>query len=314
MASTVGNITNIHTLSHIVANTTGSTVISQLSNVSATPGINLLVSAASGDVYPRFIAPQSQTPEIRFDTTQVKTILDLVSTTTQLWDATATDAILYFEKSSALGVRAGSTVHTTLTMETPIIICPQITAAHRTQAVASCRLLNVYDGTTAPVVASGSAALAFGSGSKTDAEHYVLGGISIGGAFLTDGVQDVTIDFGQQFFGGESGIGADGTNYTTFWGINTITPVITIRTHNLGWVAYGLNGAAQGACIVYLRKILASGPDVDANATAIKITGTAGFIHVDDATGGGQEAATGAIRLTQSAALTITSTAAAITA
>lgn len=307
MPSNVGNITNVHTLSHIKCGAAGATILSQLSNVSASPGIDLRVLGASGDVFPRFVGPQSQSPEFRFDTTQLLTLCNLLetlldSTGAALWDGTANPAYLYFEKSLNLAVRAGAGVHTTLTMAAPLIICNQITAGHRTPAVASCRLVNKYDGTTVPIAVSGTASM---GDTKTNAEHYVLGGISIGGSFLTDGIQDVTIDFGIQFFGGENGLGADGTNGTTFWGVNTLTPVITVRTHNLGWLAYGLNGSAQTDVIVYLRKILSTGPDVDANSTAISFTGTAGFISVDDTAGGGQDAALSTIRFTQTAALAV---------
>ena len=184
MPSTVGNITNVHTLSHISMGAGGATVLSQLSNVSASPGINLMVSAASGDVYPRFLGAGTQQPEISFQTTQLKTVLDVVSSTNQMWDASANSAVLYFEKSDNLGVRS-ATNHTSLAMADPLLICTQITAGHRAPAMASCRLVNVYDGTTVPVVPSGAAALA---GDKTDAEHYILGGIKIGASFLTNGV------------------------------------------------------------------------------------------------------------------------------
>ena len=301
----VGNITNVHTLSHISNSALAASddVLSQLSNVNTTPGIDLLVSSPSGNVFPSFLAAQSQNPEVSFDTTQVLTVL--TNTGVTMVDLTAQDSVLYFEKSSNLAVRAAGTVHTTLTMPNTALICNQITAGHRTPAVASCRLLNVYDGTNAPVTIASNSAMA---GTKVDAQHYVLGGVSINGAFLTDGVQSVTVDFGQEFFGGAGGLGADGTNYTTFFGINTIKPVITIQTHNLGWATYGLNGTAQSAVIVYFRKILTTGPDIDANATAISLTGTTGLITVDNASGGGTDAATGTIRLTQNATLVLNTT------
>lgn len=308
----MGVITNVHTLSHITsadfAGAGSNDVLSQLSNVSTTPGIDLLVSSPSGSVLPVFAASASQNPEVRFDTTQVKTILDNTGVT--MADLTTAGSVLYFEKSSNLATRTAGSTHTSLTMPKTALICNQITAGHRTQAVASCRLLNVFDGSTVPITIATNAAI---SDTIVDGEHYVLGGISINGAFLTDGIQDVTIDFGQEFFGGPNGLGADGTNYTTFFGINTIKPVITVRTHNLGWALAGLNGLVQTAVIVYLRKILVAGPDIDANATAIKITGTTGRVTLDEAAGGGQDAALGTIRLSQTATLVL-DTAAAITA
>jgi hypothetical protein len=300
----VGNITNVHTLSHIVstdfAGAGTNDVLSQLSNVRTTPGIDLLVSSPSGNVFPVFAASASQNPEVAFDTTQVKTILDNTGVT--MVDLTTAGSVLYFEKSANMGVRTGAGTHTTLTMPKTALICNQITAGHRTQAVASCRLLNVYDGTTTPLTIATNASM---SGTKVDAEHYVLGGISINGTFLVDGIQDVTIDFGQEFFGGPNGLGADGTNYTTFFGINTIKPVITVRTHNLGWSLATLDGLAQSAVIVYLRKLTVAGPDVDATASAIAFTGTTGYITLDDTAGGGQDAAIGTLRLTQTATLAV---------
>lgn len=303
MAFAVGNITNVHTLSHILstefAGAGANDVLSQLSNARATPGIDLLVSSPSGSVFPLFVASASQTPEIAFDTTQVKTILDNTGVT--LADLSAAATVLFFEKTDNKAARAAGAVHTTLTMANAIMVCNQITAGHRTQATASCRLLDVFD-ETAPIEVATSAAM---SGTKVDAEHYVLGGISINGTFLVDGIQDVTIDLGIEFFGGPSGLGADGTNYTTFWGINTQKPVITVRGHNLGWGLTGLNGLAQTEVLVYLRKITTTGPALDAAATAIRFAGTTGFVTTDEATGGGQDAATSTIRLTQAATLAV---------
>lgn len=295
-------VANVHTLSHIK---NGATVLSQLSNSSATPGIDLLVSSPSGSIFPAFVASQSQLPEVSFDTTQIATLLAMGAvgakpdTIADLGLSSTVDTTLFYEETLPNGIiRTAGANSTTLTMANAVLICNQITAGHRTQAVASCVLKNPFDGTNAPIVPSGSGTVAE---TKTDAEHYIVGSVKINGAAITNGVQDVTINFGQVLFE----LGSDGQNYITFVGINKRQPVITITGHDLGWVQYGLNGTDLTEIIVYLRLISQTGP----TATGISFTATVGAsvgtVTVDASTGSGDDAATSTIRCTLTEALVI---------
>jgi hypothetical protein len=157
---------------------------------------------------------------------------------------------------------------------------------------------NPYDGTNDPIVASGTGTV---SGTKTDAEHYIVGGVSINSSLLTNGVQDVTINFGQILFE----LGADGQNYTTFIAVNKRQPVVTITGHDLGWVQYTLNGIPLTEIIVYLRKIDADGPTTDAISFTATVGATVGKVTVDASNGSGDDAATSTIRCTLTEGLVI---------
>ncbi len=269
-----------------------STFISQIQNARATTDIQNIISMPAGLPFPVFTGPMSIAPGVAFDTTQVKTILDLTGALTSIVDLSGANTDLYFKAMTDLGRRLADATsgHIRFRMSQAYLGVNSITAGHNTEATASCYVGTTFDGTNAPLVAAGSTAL---SGTPTAAQHWVAGPISLNSSQVV-GVQDVTIDFGRQLFT----IGGDGEVYPTFAACQSYSPTVTFRTLTHVWQTYGIVGTAVSAMAVYLRACNSTGRIADGTASHIKFTATTGTIQVEEATGGNNEPSMVTVRVT----------------
>ena len=263
---------------HGIQSSSPSAFISQISNARASTGIDVLVAKAAGFPEPLFTGNQHQEPGITFDSTQIASILTLTGLT--IGSLTAGNTDLWFKKLTHLASRAAdaSAVHTRIRMAEAFLVCNRISAGHRQEAVAQCRIGAIYDGSNEPMVPAGSTALA---GTPTSAEHFFAGPVFINGTQVF-GVQDIEIDFGRTLIeaGGESEL------YNTFVAEEGIAPVITIRTLDLPWTAFTINGTALTSMSVYLRKQATVGKTANATAEHIKFAATSGLIVLDESEAG----------------------------
>lgn len=274
------SVSTVHVLHGIV---NSSTFISQISNARPITDLQTLVAQSAGLPFPLFVGNMGTNPSIPFDTTQLKTILDLTGALTSITDLSGANTDLHFKKVTDLGRRVAdaTTDHLRFRMSQAWLSLERITASNRGEATASCRLGTTYDGTNAPLVPAGSLALA---GTPTSAFHYVTGPVVLNTVQLP-GVEDITIDFGRQVME----MGADGELYNTFAACQFYSPVITIRGYTNAWATYGLNGTALTAMTVYLRKVTTDGRVANGTEEHIAFTATAGLISVEESTGGNNE-------------------------
>lgn len=267
-----------------------STFLSQITNARAVPDVQVMLAEASGLPFPLFVSNSGQNPAVPFDTTQVKTVLDLTGAMSSIADLSAANTDLLFKKLDDLDRRIADATaeHIRCRMSQAFLVLDQISAGHNSDAVASCRLGTTYDGSNAPLVAAGSVAL---SGTPTSAEHFRAGPVSINTVAL-GGVQDVTIAFNRQVIE----VGGDGELYNTFAACGYYSPVVTIRTLTSALPTYGLNGTALTALSVYLRKRTTTGNVADGTAQHIKFSATSGLISIDEQSGGGNQPSITTIR------------------
>lgn len=270
----------------------GSTFISQIQSVRATTGIQNLIAQSAGLPFPVFTGPISAQPEVSFETTQLKTILDLTGALTSIVDLSGANTDLLFKSFSDLGRRVAdaTTSHIRFRMSQAYLSLSQITAGHQSEAVASCIIGTTYDGSNAPLVPAGSVAL---GGTPTSATHYVAGPISLNSS-VVPGVQDMTLDFGRQLLV----LGADGELYPTFCACQFYSPVLTFRTTTHSWQTYGIAGTAVSGVVAYLRKVSSTGRVADGTSGHIKFTADTGTIQVDEATGGNNDPSMVTVRVT----------------
>jgi hypothetical protein len=268
------------------------TFLSQISNARVTPDMEYLVAQSAGLPFPLFCANMGVNPGVTFDTTQVKTVLDLTGALSSIVDLSGANTDLHFKKFSDLGRRVADATaeHIRMRMSQAWLSLGQITAGHNSEASASVKVGTTYDGTNAPIVPAGTLALA---GTPTSAEHFVAGPVKVNTVSLP-GVESITIDFGRQVM--ESG--ADGELYKTFAAQQFYSPVVTIRGFTQAWSTYGLNGTTITALSVWLRKVDDNGRVADATTEHILFSGTAGIITVDETSGGNNEPAMTTVRCT----------------
>jgi hypothetical protein len=265
-----------------------STFISQVSSSRPSPGIETILGTPAGFQYPVFVGNIGQRPMLSFDSTQVKTILDL--TGIGIADLSAANTDIYFKQADHLGIRIANatTSHTRLRAAQAALVAERISVGHRSEASASCRMMFPYDGSNEPIVPAGSVAV---SGTSASAEHFVQGPVYLNTVQLT-GVQDMTIDFGITI----KEAGGEGELYDTFVCVMEIRPVITIRCENLPWATFGLNGTALTAGSFYLRKVATTGRVSNATSEHIKFAATAGLITIDDSSAGDNDAVISTVR------------------
>ena len=264
---------------HGIVSASPSAFISQISNARMSSGISALVAKAAGFPEPLFTGNEHQEPGIAFDCTQISTILGITGLTIGSLAAGNTD--LYFKKLAYLASRTAdaTTAHTRVRMAEAFLLCNRITAGHRQEAVAQCRIGAIYDGTNEPMVPAGTVAL---SGTPTSAEHFYAGPVFLNGSQV-NGVQDIEIDFGRTLIeaGGESEL------YNTFVCEEGIAPVITIRCLDLPWATpVGLNGLAITSLSVYLRKQGTTSKVANGTAEHIKFAATSGLAVIEDTESG----------------------------
>lgn len=268
-----------------------STFLSQISNSRVSPQMQMLLAQSAGLPYSVFVGNQATNPDVTFDCTQVKTILDLTGALTSIVDLSGGNTDLHFKSVTDLGRRLAdaTTGHKRFRMAQAFLSLQSITAGHNREASASVRIGTTYDGSNNPLVPAGSLALA---GTPSSAEHFVAGPVVVNTVQLP-GVEDITIDFGRQLIEA----GGDGELYNTFAACAFYAPVITIRGYTTAWATYGLNGTALTALTVYLRKVASTGRVADGTSQHIAFTSSAGLISVDETSSGNNEPAMTTVRI-----------------
>ncbi len=265
--------------------------ISQIDSQRVSPGMQIEVMKAAGHPQPLAVANVAQKPAVEFETPQVKTILDATGgLNIDDWAGANTDLFFKAGQNKASRVAAGSSSHIRLRMAKAILVSNSIRAGNRQDAVASCRVLNPYDGTNEPIVPAGSQTLA---GTPTAAEKYRAGPIWLNTSQVP-GVQDVAIEFGNALIEGSG----DGELYDTWIATEDSDPIITFTVLADAWTRFGLNGLALTALSVYLRKYTTTGPVANGSASHIKFAATSGLISIDESSGANNEGVTHSVRCT----------------
>ena len=146
----------------------GSTLISQISNARVNPGIQHLVTHGAGAPHPIFDGNIKQSPTFMFDTTQLKSVLDITGATIA---ASGGNVDMFFRTATSKGERdsAAGTTHYRKRMASSVLVPERITVRDGGEASLSCSLYAIWNGTDEPLVAAGSLAL---SGAPSSAEHY----------------------------------------------------------------------------------------------------------------------------------------------
>ena len=257
------------------------TFLSQLQDVTPTANVEDLVGYAAGHPDPLFTGTRSVKPDVRFGTTQIKTLLDACGADF-LADLSGGNTDLYYKKVTNLGEReaAASLVHTRMRMATGILYWEEISVEHQQDAVMRARIVPIYNGSVAPLIPAGSLALV---GTPAVTSFFTLGPVVINTVALP-AVKSWRLALSNTAME-ES---ADGELYTTFSAIQRLQPVLEVRSLEIGaWASFGLDGTAISALTFALRKKDPDGGNV-ANGTAehIVFAGSGGKVNLLNSEGG----------------------------
>jgi len=299
---------------HAIDLDAGTNVISELTDV--TPAINSqdIVEYSAAETAPMYGGSFGAIPDINFTTPQIKTILDLIDTEGVSKDLSAANVDLWYRKGAASGSRTATATlaHERYRLTTnAMMILGSLEASQGAVATVRTRLLPIWDGSTVPMVFTGSLAL---SGTSAASEFFTLGKVDLNGTDI-GAVQSLSIDYQVEM----EEVQDSGEPYISYGAIRRFAPRVTITTRDTTLLGtYGVAGTALTASDFYFRKLNANGNVVaDVTAGHIKLNATAGVIRAREISGVPESMVSIEIDLLKpdatTAPLVITSTAVAIT-
>ncbi len=211
-------VSTVHTIAHALTSAGSPLVVSGISNLAYSQGLNELIMGADGQVDPTFVTVGTQTPSLTMTSSAIATILTACGISGRA--ITNADTLTtYFQKSAEGGVRSGGSTNIKLIMSQGIIVPRTLTGSQGANATIDLEAIATYDGSNNPVLITGSQAYTPSSGVS---EVFTLGPATVNGAAL-NGVQSVTVDFGISLIVS----GGDGQVWPTFVTIGTRQPSIT---------------------------------------------------------------------------------------
>jgi hypothetical protein len=247
--------------------------INQIQDYRPDPGFEVALHTGDGKVDFDFAAIMRQAPRLGFTTTAIARALTVSGLSAY---SMAAGMDFYFQRIAHGGTRTGSSTSQKLTAAKGILVPTSIDATDGAIAAINYEsAVTSADGTTAPLTIGTGATLP--AHTATD-QVYTVGPASINGTAI-EGVQSIRISFGLQLIVK----GGDGHAYPTFAGIVRRQPTISIRSHDLSYLASSSYYAAQGSTdsLVYLRKVAKNGIRVaDATAEHLKFSVDDGLVTV----------------------------------
>ena len=258
--------------------------LTQLEEVTPSNNFQDLTAFAASQVGPQFTGSHMASPDNRFSSPQLKSILDacVAGAYSVIRDLSAGNVDVEYKAGDNLNTRIAdaSLAHIRGRMASNAAICWEGFSARMGQVVSlRCRIVAVMVGGNDPLVFTASNAL---TGVSDVAHLYTLGPVKLNGSFL-EGVQEVEWTNNNTY----DEVADSGEPFLTYFALQRYRPVLTLRTTDLSvLVTYGSRGTALSSCTQFLRKKLASGiHEADATAAHIGFTGTTGTIKATQISG-----------------------------
>lgn len=227
------SISNIHTLYAVDVHSDGDSqaVLGGISAANIRQETEIRGGVTDGSPYEKFQAIISEQPGGEWTTRAIASWLDTVGVGGKAITSSVNPGVnLYAQKVTDGGTRATGSNHLKYTIGKGLLIPRQLSVEHRGDASLTLAMMAVSDGTNAPVVVAGSAAVP--SITAGAAEAFSIGPVSVGGVTISQ-ITSVTIDFG---INAET-VGGDSEVWDTLSWIGTLVPEITIRTNDLTAIA-----------------------------------------------------------------------------
>lgn len=258
-------------------------LISELTDATPKPNIEVLTAMCAGDTMPQFLGGHGAKPQIDFSTPQIKTVLDACGMLG--YDASAGNLDLHYRSGRKYGTRAATGLR--IRMINSLLWWTQLSARQNGAAEITCSVAPAFDGTNPPMTPAG--AVAVPAMSALPQEFYTLGPVSING-YAVAGVEEWSLDLGVK----TQMKAADGESYPSWIGVESHSPVLTVKTAALAaWATTGVGGLALTALEFYLRKKKLDNAGCEANGSAVhvKFAATKGVVYVEQSSGGAEEPA-----------------------
>lgn len=247
------------------------TFISELTDLSPQNNQVIMQGVSAGHPFPMFRAIAGAKPDCQFVSPQCKTIIDALGLLGL--DVSSANTDFLFRRGDNCGARQANTGgdHKRLRGASGFMYMTEINADYQNPTTIRVRYKPISaDGATAPWVPAGSLSI---TDLPAATEYFTLGKVYINST-LVQGIKGVRIAFNHVMR--EEGAADD--IYDTYCGVDSMSPVITLRGLTwAAWSSYGLTGASFGNGVeIYLRKKAADGIHV-ATATTQHIKISSGY-------------------------------------
>jgi hypothetical protein len=264
-------------------------LITQLSDVE--PGHNFqdLTEFAAGQVGPQFTGSHMASPDNRFTTSQIKSILDATSAGDYnvSRDLSGVSVDTEYKAGDKFGARIADANLAHFRMraqENTMIAWESLSARQGGLAELRCRMVHLYNSATGndPLVAASGVALT----NVSAVNHlFTLGPVRINGTVM-EGVQEATLDNRLAY----EECAGEGDEFLTYVGIDQYAPQFRFLSRNLAYLdTYGERGTALSSWYWWLKKKVASGINVpDATVEHILFAATVGTIKARRVMAGGK--------------------------
>ncbi len=259
----------------------GGTLIDEITAFGISKNTQQLIESADGEIEPKYISLQQQTPELSFTTLALAKALAAVGISGFAIPGGVNPAVFFFQKMLADGGREGVLKHMKGEVEKGLIVPRTLEVSQGGNATLRYDVIIRYDGTNEPIVFTALQTL---TGAPAFSELFTLGPWVINNVELP-GMVSATVDFGldvfRQFTGGEV--------WPTFLSLRRrANSQFTGRTREtVSMDTFGFVGTAQGVTDskVYFRKKDQDGDANVANAVAehVLLSVAAGSIRVERA-------------------------------
>ena len=248
---------DVHVLSAMKIN---GTTLDQIKEQSIDPRIREALVDADGAVDPTYAAIQECDPVMSFQTTDLPGFLALCGISGL---AISADVVLYYQKTTEDGIRAGGSNNKSVTISAGMVIPRSISARQGGEAVLNFDVIaRSSDGLASPVTLATGVALP--TGAAVDV-LFTAGPWKLNGS-MQEGLMSIDFDFGLH----EKLMRHSGMVYPYRIHIETRHPKLRIKTTDVAFfTGNDVDGVAQGATasLIWFRKLAREGTRT-ANATA----------------------------------------------
>jgi hypothetical protein len=268
----------------------GAGTLVQISDVTPSHNFQDLTEFAASDPSPSFTGTHMASPDNRFNTSQIKTLLDVVKTGASgklnvVRDLSDGIVLVEFKAGENLGSRLGAADNQGIALSMTSnagVWWESLRARQGGLAEARARLAAVFlpESGNDPMVPATAQDI---TGTAAVVSLFTLGKVTINGTVL-NGVEEM--DWNNNIAYEE--VADSGEPFLTYIGTNKIAPVVRFMTNDLSVIStFTTRGKSIDSAVnVYLRKKLPSGINVpDATAEHIRLQGTAGTIKARQAQG-----------------------------
>lgn len=259
----------------------GGAEIVQLNSVEPNANLNELIAHASGDPLPSFTGVMDAAPGLSFETTQIKDILDAVSTLGVIANYSGSNLDVEYREGQTGGTRIAIASTTHLRGRcTNASLCFESLSAQQSQAASLRGRLYFLssDGITNPITWTDGVAV---TGTAKVQHMYTLGPVKINGSMIGGGQSmewdnRLTIDEAR----------SDGEVFPTYHDVETYMTQVIYRSRNTALLSTFRDPTPITSWTSFLRKKKSNG-DLVANATEehIALSAADGVVQARSASG-----------------------------